>query len=1288
MEKGVLASRICVFALVVLSSVFLISCNKADLPPAPNGNRGPIGKATGIYEGYGVPFDVFNNDEPIFTLSRNVVNLEPDQNEIFLGLKAKQEGGYIFKEGWYFTKNGWKKFLFPQDTVKESRWIADNANVTLNIPADDFADGENYVVAYSCKKYDGAWKCGCTSQSGPCNQWMIQNFLLRSVDLPPEPLQPGEIYSGEIYMSPSNNLFTSSSEVYLKSYIQSNKDFSEDYSSLNFLITMPDGSQETVAPSYKSDLNCNLCYGEYCSERFSCYTSLSGTYFPAQQGKYTVDLSRDIVNARKELGSFTVDDDLFDKYLIRKDIENYKFIEGNGYLHDSGFSFSASYSKSEKGNAYANVESSIYVNENFKGNIRNNPEWSQLEINGNVIYFYSYDYYNKYYSYYYYDDNYASFRYMWLSNGNLISITADGFDVNDANALAEAYLGKHPSDNAIVEPERYPDILLEHDIDGFRYVRSTFEEESEGELNLGIYSALYKDDANGEHAVNVIIFDDKSAMDEVLRKEGIFDSELIDIGGNKVYRIDEFAYGWTNGNNFVYILTDRYAYYALAEKEANEIVKESADNILTEETAVEVKDYDSALEYSPLVIVEKYLEKYPSTIENQIIYKIKKVSGKNSQDPKIHDNKISFTVGDGSLRLYDIKTDKYGVIEENAGAFGRHDIFSNYVVYHDLDVGLRLFDYATDEITQIEPEKTSLQPPRIYGDYIVYSKDSKLILYSISTKEKTIIDEYGTNEYDANFNRYAIHKNKVYYSKKNGLDLIVYDITNSNKTTITPLRGQIDDFDVTDGYIIYETIYYKDMQHLILYSINEGSHKIIDLRPDLKMLYGPSIYSNLVIYSNNTNTRILYDIVSDKKIILNLESIYLYSIYKDYIAFEKDAEVYIGKINFELFEGIGVGVPSSCTDSDGGKNIYLKGTITTNQYPAWNDFTGDDVCAKKTGDAQYSSVDSCEGDDCYIREYSCKPPETPFDFIQCPNGCQDGACVVGGFEDYPDFLMTDGKYNGILVVGDKSSASDIVAMVDIATSLQYKSTIEGKDGELIQMIDGSITKLASEVDNLKQNIISVGHACANAVTTKILGNPENCTSNYNEGQGKLQLFINDGYYHILVGGYSDKDAREAAKILANWKDNKEFLKGKLIEGVFFDPFSNLTKQIEDLIINDLITGDKKISVEQTNIIMDKGTTKTLLFGVRNNIDTILNYKIEFVPISGPNGSFSTEYPDWFQFDKEMIHSLPSADYDVMSIRLSIPSDAQSGSYLLEFDVVDDANAEIYSSKEFFVVVKS
>jgi len=162
----------------------------------------------------------------------------------------------------------------------------------------------------------------------------------------------------------------------------------------------------------------------------------------------------------------------------------------------------------------------------------------------------------------------------------------------------------------------------------------------------------------------------------------------------------------------------------------------------------------------------------------------------------------------------------------------------------------------------------------------------------------------------------------------------------------------------------------------------------------------------------------------------------------------------------------------------------------------------------------------------------------------------------------------------------------------------------------------------------------------------------------------------------------------AAKILANWKDNKEFLKGKLIEGVFFDPFSNLTKQIEDLIINDLITGDKKISVEQTNIIMDKGTTKTLLFGVRNNIDTILNYKIEFVPISGPNGSFSTEYPDWFQFDKEMIHSLPSADYDVMSIRLSIPSDAQSGSYLLEFDVVDDANAEIYSGKEFFVVVKS
>lgn len=50
-----------------------------------------------------------------------------------------------------------------------------------------------------------------------------------------------------------------------------------------------------------------------------------------------------------------------------------------------------------------------------------------------------------------------------------------------------------------------------------------------------------------------------------------------------------------------------------------------------------------------------------------------------------------------------------------------------------------------------------------------------------------------------------------------------------------------------------------------------------------------------------------------------------------------------------------------------------------------------------------------------------------------------GATLVGavpaGFQDYPNFLFEDGKFNGVLVIGDDAHAADVVSSVDIATTL-------------------------------------------------------------------------------------------------------------------------------------------------------------------------------------------------------------------------------------------------------------
>lgn len=52
-----------------------------------------------------------------------------------------------------------------------------------------------------------------------------------------------------------------------------------------------------------------------------------------------------------------------------------------------------------------------------------------------------------------------------------------------------------------------------------------------------------------------------------------------------------------------------------------------------------------------------------------------------------------------------------------------------------------------------------------------------------------------------------------------------------------------------------------------------------------------------------------------------------------------------------------------------------------------------------------------------------------------------GATLLGAMaadlSNYPDMYFKDGQFNGVIVVGDKAAAEDVVGSIDIATSLQY-----------------------------------------------------------------------------------------------------------------------------------------------------------------------------------------------------------------------------------------------------------
>ena len=135
----------------------------------------------------------------------------------------------------------------------------------------------------------------------------------------------------------------------------------------------------------------------------------------------------------------------------------------------------------------------------------------------------------------------------------------------------------------------------------------------------------------------------------------------------------------------------------------------------------------------------------------------------------------------------------------------------------------------------------------------------------------------------------------------------------------------------------------------------------------------------------------------------------------------------------------------------------------------------------------------------------------------------------------------------------------------------------------------------------------------------------------------------------------------------------------------------VSEQVKQKVLDDLISGDKKVSFPRTDITIDKGGSTILTVGVRNKKDTALHYKMRFSPYSGPDGApFTIDNPGWFQFAERQVYTLPSAESETRNIRLSMPTSVSSGSYFLNFDIVDDdlpPPGNVYAQKDFFIVVR-
>ena len=254
----------------------------------------------------------------------------------------------------------------------------------------------------------------------------------------------------------------------------------------------------------------------------------------------------------------------------------------------------------------------------------------------------------------------------------------------------------------------------------------------------------------------------------------------------------------------------------------------------------------------------------------------------------------------------------------------------------------------------------------------------------------------------------------------------------------------------------------------------------------------------------------------------------------------------------------------TCNDSDGGANYYVKGTATSSGGSSLTDDcvknnvngvlqnTGELLEAVCSGASpkyiSYKCPDSCNNGACFSETFVCgnniceegeandcpactNNPLSGSNLPLCSDVCKVGTCpqdcpqnVTSKFvlENYPNMFLTNGKFNGVIVVGDYTPADDVIAATDIIQSLQPFGVGPGK--------------LASEVASLNQNIISVGSSCTNAITGKIEGNPADCKQGLSTGQGKIKIQAYNGFAHLIVEGYSSHDTRIAANILAHYKD--------------------------------------------------------------------------------------------------------------------------------------------------------
>ena len=166
---------------------------------------------------------------------------------------------------------------------------------------------------------------------------------------------------------------------------------------------------------------------------------------------------------------------------------------------------------------------------------------------------------------------------------------------------------------------------------------------------------------------------------------------------------------------------------------------------------------------------------------------------------------------------------------------------------------------------------------------------------------------------------------------------------------------------------------------------------------------------------------------------------------------------------------------------------------------------------------------------------------------QSPQGDDDNSYAYTAQGTFVKFYSPSSDPNEVSVDYPSVQRTPLVYVTGQGVSFS-ETAASSTDAVTVQRIDVGAAKLASEVsDVMAVNSILVGGPCANAATATVMGNPADCTAGFEPGVGKIQLFEHsNGNVAMLVAGYNAVDTRNAAAVVANYKDYAS-LKGTSVE---------------------------------------------------------------------------------------------------------------------------------------------